>query len=212
MAICYGHTIPLSAQSIPFNLPCDDDMWALDDQGFTERLSVFRDTRVSFRQTLHGLFTNTSTTTSNLQNLAAFSKEILVCAVMETIAHANSSPLSYSSYEDYKNGNLASLNMRGPFLRAMGLCRILWPAKLHDYYDKSAPVHPEIESTILLLFAVMQLNRAGDASYDKSLCSREAVVVATEVFCSIAKSGFHDVGIPNYKIHMFRETDMVFTG
>ena len=151
------------------------------------------DTRVSFRKALHGLLTNTPAATSNLQNLLSFGKEILVCAVLETIIHAKSSPLSYSSFDDYKNGNPSTLNAKGPLLEAMGLCRMLWPVQLHDCYDRSAPSHPEIESTVLLLFAAILLNRASDASCDRVVCSREAVVVATEIFCSIAKSGFHDV-------------------
>lgn len=195
MAICYGHTIPLSSQSIIFDLPCEDGIWALDEQEFTERLLIFPDTRVSFWQALHGLFTNTATTTSDLQSLSSFGKEALVCAVLETVIHAKSSPLSYSSFDDYKNGNASRLNARGPLLKAMGLCRMLWPAQLHKYWDKSAPSHPELESTVLLQFAVMQLNRANGASRSQSLYSRESVVAATEIFCSIAKAGFHEVSI-----------------
>lgn len=144
---------------------------------------------------LHGLFANTPNATPNLQSLSNFGKEILVCAVLETMVHAKSSPLSYSSFEDYKDGNLSALNTREPLLKAMGICRVLWPAQLHDYYDKSAPSHPEIESTVMLLFAVMQINQTNDAP--RGSCSREAVVAATEVFCSIAKSGFREVSIRN---------------
>ena len=182
-------------------------MWALDDQ-VSQRLSVFLGTRFSFLQALHGLFTNTSTTISNLQNLATFSKEILFCAVLETIIHAKSSRLSYSSYDNYKGGDLSSLSIKDPLLKAISFRQMLWPAQLHDYCDKSAPSHPEIESTILLLFAVVQLKQGSDTSSNESLSSREAVVVATEVFCSIANLGFHDIITHTYESRRLYLTDL----
>lgn len=186
----------MSSHSITFNLPCDDGIWDLDDQAFTERLSVLLDNRISFRKALHILLTSTPAAACNLQSLSSFGKEILVCAVLETMTNAKTSPLSYSSFDDYQDGNLATLNVKDPLFKAMGFCRMLWPAQLHDYYSKSATSHPDIESTVLLLFAFMQLNQSNKASGGQGHYSREAAVVATEVFCSIAKSGFHDASTP----------------
>lgn len=147
------------------------------------------------------LFTSTPAATCNLQNLSSFGKEILVCAVLETTANAKISPLSYSSFDDYQDGNLSTLNVKGPLFKTMRFCRTLWPAQLHNYYSKSAPSHPEIETTMLLLFAFIQLNRSNKTFNGQGLFSREAAVVATEVFCSIAKSGFHEASTPQLQAH-----------
>lgn len=61
--------------------------------------------------------------------------------------------------------------------------------------------HTEIDSTVLLLFAFIQVTRSKETSNRQGLFSREAAVVATEVFCSITKSGFHDATTPQLQAH-----------
>ena len=135
-------------------------------------------------------------TPPHLQNLSSFSKDILVCGLLEAIINARSSPLSYSSSEDYENGNFSAAGTRGPLLQAAELCRMLWPGRLHDYWDKLAPSHPELEGAVNLRLAILQLNRVSGVARGSSSYSREAAVAATEVFCSIARSGFHEVSTP----------------
>lgn len=192
--MCFGCSIPLSSQSISFDLPCEDRVWDLGMNGLLEGLSTSSDSRVQLRKVLFELFSKDMVNTCNLlQNLSNFSRVILVCAVFETVIHAKSSPLSYNSFEDYKNGNLSATNTRDPLIEALRNCHMLWPAQLHDYWDGSASSYPELEGAMLLQFAIIQINRLNNASYSESLYSREAVIAATEVFCSIAKSGFDEV-------------------
>lgn len=195
LAVCFGYAIPLTSQQIPFDLPCEEPVRAEGGQGLGDRS---RRRRLPFRKVLHGLLTDNVGDMTCLLGLSSFAKDILICAVLETIICAASSPLSYATSEDYEGRNVRVISSRGPLLRALRLCGMLWPGRLHDYWDTLAPVHPELEGALMVRLAMLQLNRVGDSPYDGGTCSRQAAATATEVFCSIGKSGFQEVSEGRY--------------
>lgn len=148
---------------------------------------------------LHGLLTNNASDISHLLSLSSFAKDILICAVLETIMNTASSPLSYATFEDYESGNLPAVGTRSPLLGALRVCETLWPGRLHEYWDALSPAHPELEGALMVRLAVVRLSRADDPTQGGRPCARQAAATATEVFCSIARSRFQEVSSHDFR-------------